>query len=217
MTLINDTIENIKASVLVAIKQELSDAYPSEFGDYRTSRGDIYPKVFWSDTIRYQPEFPYCMLTINSDRIEGYDEISYFRGANNILKKRTVTRSFASVTIDIFDMGNENEEKTSLQADTFAHKVARQLRKYFNGDEKLDWFSGNEYYPRQISITIDSDINSDKDWGDTDTMFRYSFDINVGWDDVEISDPELAKGADITIYENANKIDNFQVKIGKNV
>ena len=215
MTLINDNIEGVKTSLLVAIKKELTEAYPVEFGDYKTSRGDIYTKVFWSDTIRYQPKYPYCMLTPQKDISEGYDEIQYFRNAEGVLIKRYVTRSFLTVTIDVFDMGNEQSGRSSLKADNFAHKVVRQLRKYFNGDEKLDWFSGNEYYPRQIGITINTDIDSTLDWSDTDTMFRYSFDITVGWDDFTDSVAELAKGVEISINENTNQLDKFTVKIGK--
>ena len=215
MTLINDNIEGVKTSLLVAIKKELTEAYPVEFGDYKTSRGDIYTKVFWSDTIRYQPKYPYCMLTPQKDISEGYDEIQYFRNAEGVLIKRYVTRSFLTVTIEVFDMGNEQSGRSSLKADNFAHKVVRQLRKYFNGDEKLDWFSGNEYYPRQIGITINTDIDSTLDWSDTDTMFRYSFDITVGWDDFTDSTAELAEGVEISINENTNQLDKFTVKIGK--
>lgn len=215
MTLINDNIEGVKTALLVAIKKELTEAYPVEFGDYKTSRGDIYTKVFWSDTIRYQPKYPYCMLTPQKDISEGYDEIQYFRNAEGVLIKRYVTRSFLTVTIEVFDMGNEQSGRSSLKADNFAHKVVRQLRKYFNGDEKLDWFSGNEYYPRQIGIIVDTDIDSTLDWSDTDTMFRYSFDITVGWDDFTDSTAELAEGVEISINENTNQLDKFTVKIGK--
>ena len=215
MTLINDNIEGVKTSLLVAIKKELTEAYPVEFGDYKTSRGDIYTKVFWSDTVRYQPKYPYCMLTPQKDISEGYDEIQYFRNAEGVLIKRYVTRSFLTVTIEVFDMGNEQSGRSSLKADNFAHKVVRQLRKYFNGDEKLDWFSGNEYYPRQIGIIINTDIDSTLDWSDTDTMFRYSFDITVGWDDFTDSTAELAEGVEISINENTNQLDKFTVKIGK--
>jgi hypothetical protein len=211
MTLINDNLEGVKTALLVAIKKELTDTYRVEFGDYKTSRGDIYTKVFWSDTIRYQPKHPYCMLTPQKDISEGYDEIQYFRNAEGVLIKRYVTRSFLTVTIEVFDMGNEQSGRSSLKADNFAHKVVRQLRKYFNGDEKLDWFSGNEYYPRQIGITVDTDIDSTLDWSDTDTMFRYSFDITVGWDDFTDSNADLANGVEVSINNDTKftvKLDN---------
>lgn len=212
MTLINDSLDGIKSAVLIAIKRELVDTYPVEFGDYTTGRGDVYTKVFWADTIRYQPKYPYCMLTPQKDISEGYDEISYIKSADGVLLKRVVTRSFMTISVDVFDMGNEQSGRSSLQADTFAHRVARQLRKYFNGDGKLDWFSGNEYYPRQISIIVDNDISSIMDWADTDTFFRYSFDIRVGWDDIQESNAELANGAEISVYDNAEKIDEITIK-----
>lgn len=215
MTLISDSIQGVKASILMAIKNELTETYPTEFGDYRTSRGDVYSKVFWADTVRYQPEFPYCMLSIGSDRTEGYDEITYIKDVNGNLKKKIITRSFLTVGISIFDMGNEKTDKSSLEADTFALKVARQLRKYFNGDGKLDWFSGNEYYPRQISIEVGRDIDSDYDWSDTETMFRFSFDIIAGYDDISIETPELAKGAEIRVYKDSVKIDEEVIEIGR--
>lgn len=217
MTLINDSLDDVKTSLLVAIKKELTETYPKEFGDYTTDRGDKYTKVYWSDTVRYQPRYPYCMLTPQKDISEGYDEISYFRDTDGVKKKKTVTRAFLTVSIDVFDMGNEQENKSSLKADNFSHKVARQLRKYFNGDEKLDWFSGNEYYPRQIGITVNTDISSILEWSDTETMFRYSFDIQLGWDDIVIETAELAEGVNIRVYDkdNTNKIDDFTVKIGK--
>lgn len=211
MTLINDNLEGVKTALLVAIKKELTDTYRVEFGDYKTSRGDVYTKVFWSDTVRYQPKHPYCMLTPQKDISEGYDEIQYFRNAEGVLIKRYVTRSFLTVTIEVFDMGNEQSGRSSLKADNFAHKVVRQLRKYFNGDEKLDWFSGNEYYPRQIGITVDTDIDSTLDWSDTDTMFRYSFDITVGWDDFTDSNADLANGVEVSINNDTKftvKLDN---------
>lgn len=215
MTLISDSIEGVKASILMAIKNELTETYPNEFGDYRTDRGDVYSKVFWADTIRYQPKFPYCMLSINSDRSEGYDEISYIRDTNVGLKKKITSRSFLTVNISVFDMGNEKTNRSSLMADTFALKVARQLRKYFNGDGKLDWFSGNEYYPRQISIEVSDDIDSDNDWSDTETLFRFSFDIIAGYDDVSIVTPDLAKGAEIRVYKDSVQIDEEVIKIGR--
>lgn len=202
MTLINDNLEGVKTALLVAIKKELTDTYRVEFGDYKTSRGDVYTKVFWSDTVRYQPKHPYCMLTPQKDISEGYDEIQYFRNAEGVLIKRYVTRSFLTVTIEVFDMGNEQSGRSSLKADNFAHKVVRQLRKYFNGDEKLDWFSGNEYYPRQIGITVDTDIDSTLDWSDTDTMFRYAFDITVGWDDFTDSNADLANGVEVSVNDD---------------
>ena len=217
MTLINDSLENVKASLLVAIKNQLTETYPSEFGDYTTSRGDVYTKVFWADTIRYQPKHPYCMLSENSDVSEGYDEISYIKSDDGVLLKKTVTRSFLEVAIDIFDMGNEQIGRSALQADTFAHKVARQLRKYFNGDGKLDWFDGNEYYSSQIGITVLTDIDSTIDWADTDTFFRYTFTIQLGWDDVQVSNAELAKGVEISLSDNQNTLlDKFTINFKNN-
>lgn len=217
MTLINDSLENVKASLLVAIKNQLTETYPSEFGDYTTSRGDIYTKVFWADTIRYQPKHPYCMLSENSDVSEGYDEISYIKSDDGVLLKKTVTRSFLEVAIDIFDMGNEQIGRSALQADTFAHKVARQLRKYFNGDGKLDWFDGNEYYSGQIGITVLTDIDSTIDWADTDTFFRYTFTIQLGWDDIQVSNAELAKGVEISLSDNQNTLlDKFTINFKNN-
>lgn len=216
MTLISDSLEEVKTALLVAIKNELTDTYPVEFGDYTTSRGDTYTKVFWSDTIRYQPRFPYCMLTPQKDISEGFDETIYFKDANGVLRKRVITRSFNTISIDVFDMGNEQKNKSSLQADTFAHKVARQLRKYFNGDEKLDWFSGNEYYPRQISIVVDTDISSILDWSDTDTIFRYSFDITIGWDDYSRdTKAEIAEGIKVDIQANPNIAEEVIIKKDK--
>lgn len=212
MTLINDSLDGVKSAILVALRKELTEAYPVEFGDYSTGRGDVYTKVFWADTIRYQPKHPYCMLTPQKDISEGYDEISYIKSADGVLLKRVVTRSFMTISVDVFDMGNEQSGRSSLQADTFAHRVARQLRKYFNGDEKLDWFSGNEYYPRQISVTVDNDVSSIMDWADTDTFFRYSFDIRVGWDDIQVSNAELANGAQFNIYDDTNKTDEITIK-----
>ena len=211
MTLIDDSLEAVKASILVAIKKELVETYPVEFGDYKTGRDDMYTKVFWADTIRYQPKFPYCMITPQKDISEGYEEIYHFKDTNGIIRKRNVTRSFLTATIDVFDMGCEASGKSSLVADTFAHKVARQLRKYFNGDGKLDWFSGNEYYPRQIGITVETDIASIIDWSDTDTLFRYSFDVKFGWDDIQDSISDLAKGAYINVYENNKQIENLEI------
>ena len=217
MTLINDSLENVKASLLVAIKNQLTETYPSEFGDYTTSRGDVYTKVFWADTIRYQPKHPYCMLSENSDVSEGYDEISYIKSDDGVLLKKTVTRSFLEVAIDIFDMGNEQIGRSALQADTFAHKVARQLRKYFNGDGKLDWFNGNEYYSGQIGITVLTDIDSTIDWADTDTFFRYTFTIQLGWDDVQVSNAELANGVEISLSDNQNTLlDKFTINFKNN-
>lgn len=217
MTLINDSLENVKASLLVAIKNQLTETYPSEFGDYTTSRGDVYTKVFWADTIRYQPKHPYCMLSENSDVSEGYDEISYIKSDDGVLLKKTVTRSFLEVAIDIFDMGNEQIGRSALQADTFAHKVARQLRKYFNGDGKLDWFDGNEYYSSQIGITVLTDIDSTIDWADTDTFFRYTFTIQLGWDDIQVSNAELANGVEISLSDNQNTLlDKFTINFKNN-
>lgn len=206
MTLIDDSLEGVKTSLLVAIKRELTETYPKEFGDYKTGRGDIYTKVYWDDTARYQPDFPYCTLTPLKDSSD-YDEISYFHNNQNVLKKKYNTRSNMNVSINIYDMGSEQKGKSSLQSDTFAHKVARQLRKYFNGDGKLDWFSGNEYFPRQIGIVVISDISAVLAWSDTDTMFKYTFDISIGWEDAQISEAELANGVKITTIENDEKID----------
>lgn len=215
MTLIDDSLEGVKTSILMAVKKELTETYPVEFGDYKTSRGDTYSKVYWADTVRYQPKYPYCVLTPSKDRLEGYDEISYFRGANKKLNKKQVTRSFMTISIDVYDMGSETSNKSSLQADTFAHKVARQLRKYFSGDESLDWFSGNEYYTNQIGIMVNNNMSSIIDWSDTEVKFRYSFDIQVGWDDKVISEPDLANGAKIGINEESKKMDELTVQFHK--
>lgn len=211
MTLINDSLEEVKASLLVAIRNELISTYPSEFGDYTTSRGDKYTKVYWADTVRYQPKHPYCVLTMNSDVSEGYDEISYFKSIDGVLLKKTVTRSYLEISIDIYDMGDESIGRTSLEADTFAHKVARQLRKYFNGDDKLDWFNGNEYYPRQLGIEVLTDIDGITDWSDTDTFFKYTFSIRLGWDDIIISNPDLAQGIEVSVKEKDTLLDKFTV------
>ena len=137
------------------------------------------------------------------------------KNTNGDLKKKITSRSFLTVNISVFDMGNEKTNRSSLMADTFALKVARQLRKYFNGEGKLDWFSGNEYYPRQISIEVSDDIDSDNDWSDTETLFRFYFDIIAGYDDVSIVTPDLAKGAEIRVYKDSVKIDEEVIKIGR--
>ena len=216
MTLINDEIDNVKASILVAIRDELMSAYPSEFGDYKTNKGDTLTKVYWADAVRFQPKYPYCVLTPQKDISEGYEEISYIRSIDGVLLKRVTTRSFMTVTISVFDMGSEITGKTGLEADTFAHKVARQLRKYFNGDRKLDWFSGNKYYPKQIGITVDTEISSVLDWADTDTFFVYSFDIRVGWDEQHTERAELANGAEIRINDGIKELDKFTIEFKHN-
>ena len=213
MTLMNDNLEGVKASLLVAIKNELVETYPKEFGDYRTSRDDIFTKVYWDDTIRNQPTYPHCTLTQQREVSEGYDEIVHFRRADGVYVKRVINRSLMTVTINVLNMGNEAENISSLQADTFAHKVARQLKKYFNGDDKLDWFSGNEYYPRQIGITVQTDIQPIIEWNDTDTKFRYAFDIQLGWDDVIDTETEPAKGVEISIDENGKELERFKVTL----
>ena len=213
--LLDDNLENVKASLLVAIQRLLTSTYPKEFGEYKTSKGDIISKVFWSDTVRYRSKFPYCMLTPQTDLHEGIDEVKYFRRADGKFVKRTISRAILNVSIDVCDMGDETIQKSQLEADTFAHKVARQLRKYFNGDEMLDWFSGNEYYPRQLGIKINSEINSTLNWSDTDTIFRYAFDISLGWNDVVDVEIDPAKGVHIDMYENNKKIDELYKEINK--
>lgn len=214
MTLINDRLDDVKASLIVAIKKELTEAYPKEFGDYGSSKGDKFTKVYWADTVRFQPKYPYCTLTPQKDISEGYDEITYYKNHDDILIKRVISRAYLLVTIDVYDMGNEQTGKTSLEADTFAHKIARQLRKYFNGDGKLDWFSGNEYYERQIGITVNSEVSSILDWGDTDTQFRYSFDIQLGWDEINDSVADIAEGIEVTTYNGDARdiVDKFTIK-----
>ena len=156
------------------------------------------------------------MLTPQKDISAGLDEISYVKSDSGVLLKRVRTRSFMTISIDIVDMGNEQLGKSSLEADTFAHKVARQLRKYFNGDGKLDWFSGNKYYPKQIGITVDTEISSVLDWADTDTFFVYSFDIRVGWDEQHTERAELANGAEIRINDGIKELDKFTVEFKHN-
>ena len=212
----NDNIEGVKASLLYAIKNELTETYPNEFGDYISSKGNKCVKVYWADTVRYQPRYPYCTLTPHKDISEGLDEVYYIKKADGLLIKRTVTRSFMPVTIEISDMGNENLSKSSLKADTFAHKVSRQLRKYFNGDDMLDWFSGNEYYDKQISVVVETDIDPSLEWSDTDTEFKYSFDIRLGWDEYNDVVIDKAEGAIINVYEDTNKIDEFTIKFSEN-
>lgn len=211
--LIDDSLEQVKASLLYIIKKVLTEAYPKEFGDYSTSRGDLYTKVYWADTVRYQPNFPYCMLTPQRDALQGLDEITYLRREDGEYVKRTKTRSTLTVSIDVCDMGNEETKKSSLKADNFAHKVTRQLRKYFNGDEMLDWFSGNEYYPNQIGIGIDTNISNIITWDDTDTVFRYTFDISLSWIDIVDDISEPAKGVRVETYENKKLIDEFEISL----
>lgn len=217
MTLINDSIEDVKTSLIYAIKKELTETYPKEFGDYRSERGDIYTKVYWEDTVRFQPKFPICVLSPSRDVREGYNEISYRKGEDGAMYKRVVKRSFLTVTIDISDMGIEEGQgkKSSLKASSFVHKVARQLRSYFNGDEKLNWFSGNEFYPKQIGITVDDNINIVSDWSDTDTFHRCTFDITLGWDEENIIPIDKAHGAKISVSENTNLLDEFTIEIDK--
>lgn len=217
MTLINDNLENVKTSLLVAIKKELTEAYPKEFGDYKTSKGDTCTKVYWADTVRFQPKYPYCILTPQKDTSEGYNETTYYKNSDGILIKRVIVRSFMTVTIEIYDMGNELNGRTSLEADTFAHKVVRQLRSYFNGDDKLDWFSGNEYYDRQIGITVQNDIVSILDWADTDTQFRYNFDIRLGWDDITDSIADTAEGIEATLYDGDTSKELYRTIINKQI
>lgn len=207
MALLEDNLENIKASILVAIKNELTETYPKEFGDYKTGKGDMYTKVFWGDTIRYQPRTPYCMLVQERDKVLRDDEVVY-KKVNGITVKKQITRSKLEVTVNVVDMGNEATGKTALQADNFAHKVARQLRKYFSGDDKLYWFEGNEYYDKQIGIRVDTDIDANIDWDDTDTIFNYNFTVTFGWNDEQYQVPELARGAEIRTYHEGQEIDN---------
>ena len=156
-------------------------------------------------------------MSPSRDVREGYNEISYRKGEDGQMYKRLVKRSFLTVTIDISDMGIEEGQgkKSSLKASSFVHKVARQLRSYFNGDEKLNWFSGNEFYPKQIGITVDDNINIVSDWSDTDTFHRCTFDITLGWDEENIIPIDKAHGAKISVSENTNLLDEFTIEIDK--
>ena len=62
---------------------------------------------------------------------------------------------------------------------------------------------------------MNDNIESDYDWSDTETMFRFSFDIIAGYDDISIVTPDLAKGAEIRVYKDSVKIDEEVIKIGK--
>lgn len=203
MTLINDNVDLIKASLITAIKKELVETYPKQFGDYKNGNGGIYTKIYWENTVRYKPKFPICVLSTSKDVSERQNEISYFKDEDGKYKKRVVKSSFLTVGIDIFDMGNESINYSNLQADTFTAKVARQLRSYFNGDEKLDWFSGNEIYPNQIGIVVDDEITTVNEWDESDNViFRKSFDVTLGWDEEHIYEVPLAEGVVGTLNNN---------------
>lgn len=187
-----DSIAEVKSSILMGIRNELIETYPKEFGDYRDCDG-ICSKIFWGDTISFQPRYPYCMLNTDQDDMTGYDEIAYIKKDGEFYKKYTKHCSIL-VQIEIANMADINNGITQLEADMFAHKVARQLRSYLNCEDKLEWFSGNEYYPNQISSQINGRINPIPDWSDTDTKFRYTFDVEFGWNDVSYVHIDKGKG-----------------------
>ena len=187
-----DSIAEVKSSILMGIRNELIQAYPVEFGDYEDCNGTC-SKIFWGDTISFQPKYPYCMLSTDQDSLGGYDDVSYVKREGEIYKKY-IKHCSIIVQIEIVNMANIKQGITQLEADVFAHKVARQLRSYFNCEDKLEWFEGNEYYPNQISSQVEGKITPIPDWSDTDTKFRYNFDIEFGWDDISYVHVDKGKG-----------------------
>lgn len=188
-----DSIDQVKNSILMGIRKELIETYPVEFGDYKDCDGTC-SKIFWEDTISYQPKYPYCILSVDQDNLSGErDEISYVKRDGEIYK-RYVKHNSILVQIEIANMANLQEGITQLEADVFAQKVARQLRSYLNSDEKLEWFEGNEYYPDQISSDVSERITPIPDWTETDTKFRYMFEVEFGWLDVSFVHVDKGKG-----------------------
>lgn len=204
----NDSIDKVKSSILMGIRNELVSTYPDEFGDYSDCEG-TYSKIFWENTISYQPKYPYCILSTDEDTLSYRDDISYCKKDGEFFKKY-VKHTSILVQIEIANMANE-VHNTKLEADMFAQKVARQLRSYFSSDDKFEWFDGNEYYPSQISSQIGEKITPIPDWNETDTKFRYTFDVEFGWDDT--SYVHIDKGKGFLLRKDKNVIQ--QVNIGE--
>lgn len=201
-----DSIDKVKSSILMGIRNELISAYPNEFGDYSDCEG-TYSKIFWEDTISYQPKYPYCILSSDEDTLTGLDDISYLKKDGEFFKKY-VKHTSILVQIEIANMAN-NLHPTKLEADMFAQKVARQLRSYLNSDDKFEWFSGNKYYQGQISSVVSEKITPIPDWNETDTKFRYNFDVEFGWHDT--SYVHIDKGEGFLLRKDGKVIHTFNI------
>lgn len=154
-------------------------------------------KVYWIAERRNIPEFPYCVLNViaeNKDkRTSRHNGITTDYGT----REKIITRyKTCTITVSIYNgwIGDTADSGDMDEAKEFAY-------------EQIDYLEGCfEEYPvnSMFSVQNISPIRPLHETDDGGYLYRYEFDLTIGYNEERISDKELSRGVDVSFCTDNN-------------
>lgn len=166
-------------------------------------------KVYWVAERRNIPEYPYCLLNViaeNKDKRTSYHnkEINEFEMIEGV----TTRYKTCTITVGIY---NGWTDDTTIDIDMDEAKEFAY--------EQIDYLEGCfEDYPtnKMFSIQTISPIRPLHETVNGGYLYRYEFDLTIGYNEERIKDKEIGKAVNTKVKVDNDEAINFTVTIEDN-
>ena len=166
-------------------------------------------KVYWIAEHRNIPEYPYCLLNViaeNKDKRTSRHnkEINEFEMIEGV----TTRYKTCTITVGIYNgwTGNTTTDVDMDEAKEFAY-------------EQIDYLEGCfEDYPinKMFSVQTISPIRPLHETVNGGYLYRYEFDLTIGYNEERIKDKEIGKAVNTKVKVDNDEAINFTVTIENN-
>lgn len=149
-------------------------------------------KVYWIAERRNIPEYPYCLLNVIAESKD--KRTSRHNGiiTDYDTREKIVTRyKTCTITVGIYNgwVGNTADEFDMDETKEFAYEQIDNLEGAFEEYPINDMFSVQNISPiRPLHEVVDGGY-----------LYRYEFDLTIGYNEQRISDKDISHGVDVSM------------------
>ena len=173
-------------------------------------------KVYWLGERKNVPAYPYCLLNViaeNKDKRtshhQGDTKIVSYSGSNNYEEFRegiTTRYKTCTITVGVYNGWTEEDDTDMDVEKEFAYQQIDNLEGVF------------EDYPinNKFSVQNISPIRPLHEVVDGGYMYRYEFDLTIGYNEIKITNKEYGKSVNANIKVDNEDAINFTITIGNN-
>ena len=167
-------------------------------------------KVYWIAERRNIPEYPYCLLNViaeNKDKRTSHhnSRLTDF-GTRDCITTRYKT---CTITVGIYNGWTDDTTETDVDMDEAKEFAYEQI-------DYLEYCFENYPINKKFSVQNISPIRPLHETANGGYLYRYEFDLTIGYNEERTKDKEIGKSVDTDIKVGSEDAINFTVTIESN-
>ena len=176
-------------------------------------------KIYWLGERKNVPEYPYCLLNViaeNKDKRTSHHQVDTkivnYSGSNNYHEFReiiTTRYKTCTITVGIYNGWTEDTTEENIDMDE-ANEFAYEQIDFLEGS--FEEFSINNLF----SVQNISPIRPLHEVVDGGYMYRYEFDLTIGYNEPRITEKDYGQAVNAEIKESNQDAINFTVTVQNN-